>query len=101
LKASFISHQELQGALLELLTFLATSARGAVDEPKLYGPLRLIETAQRVINLMDRLNLSDDELNAIADRFIDEAMSISIDEARCVAFTDEMAVLFARRLRDV
>jgi hypothetical protein len=54
-----------------------------------------------VINLMDRLNLSDDELNAIADRFIDEAMSISIDEARCVAFTDEMAVLFARRLRDV
>jgi hypothetical protein len=95
-----VNPQELQEAFLELLTYLATSARGAVDEPKLYGPLRLIEAVQRTIYLMDRFDLSDDDLNGIAERFIDEAMVISTDEAQCATFTDEMALLFARKLRD-
>ena len=50
---------------------------------------------------MDRFELSDDDLNAIADRFVDQAMVISADEVQCAAFSDEMALLFARKLRDV
>jgi len=100
LKASIIDPQELHDVFLELLTYFATSARGAIDEPKLYGPLRLMEAAQRTIYFMDRFELSDDDLNTIADRFIDQAIVISADEAQCATFSDEMALLFARKLRD-
>jgi hypothetical protein len=92
--------KELRAAFLELLTYLATSARGTVYEPKLYGPLRLMEAAQRVIELMNRLGLGDDELNAMADRVVAEAMAISTDDKHCSAFTDEASVTFARKLRD-
>ena len=37
--------------LFELATFLATSARGCVDEPHLYGPFRLLDTLSRLLDL--------------------------------------------------
>jgi hypothetical protein len=96
----FISSRELRGAMLELLTFLGSSARGAIVEPKLYGPFRLIEAIQRVINIMHRLGISDADLNDLADRFINEAMQISIDEAYCAKFADDITAIFATKLRD-
>jgi hypothetical protein len=95
-----IDPHDLRIAMLELLTYLGSSARGSIDEPRLYGPLRLIEAAQRVINIMDRLGVSDTELDSLADRFIDEAMQISIDETHCTKFADEITELFAVKLRD-
>ncbi len=37
--------------LLELVAFLATSARGCVDEPPSYGPFRLIDALSRLTDL--------------------------------------------------
>jgi hypothetical protein len=37
--------------LLELVAFLATSARGCIDEPPLYGPFRLIDALSRLVDL--------------------------------------------------
>lgn len=37
--------------LFEILIFLATSARGCVDEPPLYGPFRLIDALSKLIDL--------------------------------------------------
>lgn len=91
---------ELRTACLELLTYLATSARGVIYEPRLYGPLRLMEAANRLIHLMQRLGVSDPELDALAERITAEAMLVSTDEARCVDFTDEASLTLARKLRD-
>lgn len=38
----------------KLLAFLITSARGCVDEPVLYGPLRLVDAAARLIDIMEK-----------------------------------------------
>jgi len=35
----------------ELLCFILTSARGCIDEPPIYGPLRLLETFSKLIDL--------------------------------------------------
>ena len=37
----------------ELITYLATSAKGCLDEPKSYGIIRLIETLNRLLSLPD------------------------------------------------
>lgn len=45
--------------MFELLVYMTTSAAGLRGEPKIYGPLRLIEASQRLAELM----LSEDEDN--------------------------------------
>ncbi|WP_272914414.1 DUF6092 family protein [Candidatus Methanodesulfokora washburnensis] len=40
-----------------MLSFLVSSARGCVDEPALYGSLRLIDAAARLINIMQEEGL--------------------------------------------
>lgn len=37
--------------LFGLALFLLTSARGCVDEPLMYGPLRLLDAISRLVNL--------------------------------------------------
>lgn len=46
--------------MFELLVYMITSASGLKGEPKIYGPLRLIEASQRLAELM----LGEDEGDA-------------------------------------
>ncbi len=39
-------------ASLELLIYMITSAAGLANEPRIYGPLRLIEASQRLCQLL-------------------------------------------------
>lgn len=39
--------------IYELFCFILTSARGCVDEPPIYGPLRLLETYSRLVESLD------------------------------------------------
>ncbi len=43
----------LKNKHFQLLSFLITSASGCVNEPQLYGPLRLLDAALRVIEIME------------------------------------------------
>lgn len=38
--------------LLELICFTIISARNLVEEPKLYGPLRMIDVAGRILDML-------------------------------------------------
>lgn len=39
--------------IYELFCFILTSARGCVDEPPIYGPLRLLDTYSRLMDVLD------------------------------------------------
>ena len=84
---------------LELLCYLSSSAHGAVSSSKLYGPMRLMEAAERVIELMDVLGLADDELRALARDVVANAMLIGTDEVTCREFTDGATMSVARMLK--
>lgn len=101
MSVSALDSREQRLLFLELLTYLATSARGVIYEPRLYGPLRLMEAAQRLIRLMVHLGVADTELEAIAERIVVEAMAIATDDERCISLTDEATLLFARKLREI
>ena len=34
--------------IIKLFSYIATSARGSIDEPKIYGPLRLVEIMSKL-----------------------------------------------------
>lgn len=66
--------------VFELLVYMTTSAAGLKGEPKIYGPLRLIESAQRLVKLM----LQEDPDN----EHLKELVSI-IENGKRKSMTDE------------
>ena len=60
----------LRFEMLALLSYLAVSARGCVDEPPLYGPFRLVDAMSRLIQVLDAAGVSGagwTELQAYVD----------------------------------
>ena len=51
----------------KLLSFLISSARGCVYEPQLYGPLRLVNAAVRLIDVMETEGKVNDDLRRLRD----------------------------------
>ncbi|KXA99376.1 hypothetical protein AKJ40_03315 [candidate division MSBL1 archaeon SCGC-AAA259M10] len=56
----------------DLICYIATSARGCVEEPKIYGSFRLIETMERVINILEEEGYADDFYLNLRDKINDE-----------------------------
>jgi hypothetical protein len=59
------STEEVRDELLLLIGFLLTSAHGLFDEPKSYGPARLLETAGRLLDMMEEQGMLDDSLREV------------------------------------
>lgn len=57
--------ENLKNEVLYLISYIVTSARGCVDEPKLYGPYRLLDTTVRIINLLKKYGITGKELDNI------------------------------------
>ena len=87
--------------LFELATFLATSARGCVDEPPLYGPLRLIDGISRLAELPKYAScLSRDSFLEEVKKKIDENRGLVMyDQERFVRFLDGLVIDFAQEVK--
>ncbi|MEM0475089.1 MAG: DUF6092 family protein [Zestosphaera sp.] len=74
----------------KLLAFLITSARGCVDEPRLYGPLRLIDAASKLINIMRLEGKTTKELDKIQEIIEEKKDLVMHDEEAFIKFLDEL-----------
>jgi hypothetical protein len=72
--------KQLNREFMELIGYLITSARGLIDEPKSYGPFRLIEGVSRLCE-----TLLEEEGT---DRQFLEELKQAIDESKFVLMTD-------------
>ncbi|MET1102233.1 MAG: DUF6092 family protein [Pyrodictiaceae archaeon] len=75
----------------KLLSFLITSARGCVDEPQLYGPLRLIDAAARLIDIMESEGLATPELLEIRRKIREGMNLVMFDEEGFIRLLDELS----------
>jgi hypothetical protein len=72
------------------------SARGCVDEPHLYGPLRLIDAASRLIDIMRREGRSSEVLDRV-QRMIEEGKHLVMyDEEAFVRLLDQLVAELVR-----
>ena len=75
----------------EHATYLVASARDCLDEPLIYGPLRLVEGVSRLIEA-----LPDDEFLQEQKRVIDaEKWAVMGDRDQFAAWLDELLRQFA------
>ena len=70
----------LRRGLFGLVGYMLTSARGLVDEPKLYGPFRLIDGVSRLCDLL----IDEDEENSEFYR----SLKSKIDEKKYSVISD-------------
>ena len=89
---------ELKGDFFNLLAFLVTSARGCVDEPKLYGPFRLIDGAGRLIGILEEAHMADEFLMKVR-REIDEGKCLMDDKGKFIQFLDDLTLDFVDKLK--
>lgn len=70
----------LEDENFQLLAFLLASARGCLNEPPIYGSLRLIDAAEKTINIIIRKFGDMEEIHEIRKK---------IEKARSLVLLDE------------
>ena len=86
--------------LIETIAYLISSANILPNEPVIYGPMRLLEGAKRIIEFLEEEGTADKELLKIKEK-IDEAISkVLTDEEGFKAGINEVIKLMANYLRN-
>jgi hypothetical protein len=87
--------------LLELAAFLATSARGCIDEPPVYGPFRLIDALSRLIDLPRYATClkDDDFLRKIKAEIDEKKFSVMSDTEEFQNMLESVVLQVTRHLR--
>lgn len=98
--SSHVDRELVRARLVEILAYLASAARGNVDEAAGYGPYRLMEGILRVIRILRDFGFVDDELNDIADDLTTNAMKIIGDKERARETADRILRVASERLSD-
>jgi nitroreductase len=93
-----VDPEHVRDAFLELMLYLAAAARGNVDEQVGYGPLRLLEGAQRAVRSLERFGLADADLQAFQERVTAEGMKVTKDPDHARVVADDLLALLSRRL---
>lgn len=96
--------QEKQSAeqyLFGLAMYMLTSARGLVDEPTMYGPLRLVESISRLIELPEYASCikQDSFLSAMKRKVDKNKFEVMASEEKFVNFLDELIREFAAEMK--
>ncbi|MBA7567149.1 hypothetical protein ES708_08849 [subsurface metagenome] len=85
--------------LIKLFCYMIISARGCVEEPKLYGPFRLIDSVGRIITLLDNEGLADDFLKKEKAKIEESKHLVMQDEKVFTKFLDELVIDFTSKLK--
>lgn len=84
---------KLNQEIFDYTLFLLTAARGVVDEPHIYGSLRLVDAARRIIEIYFNTSKTEDEFLKQLKKMIDEREYIVMEsEEKFTQFIDELIV---------
>ena len=78
---------------------MLSSARGLMDEPREYGPFRLVDTAERLISILEKYGFADEFLQKQRLKIEEGKYSVMEGEDKFRKFLDELMVEFAKELK--
>jgi hypothetical protein len=88
-----------KGDFYRLISFLLTSARGCVDEPKMYGPFRLLDASRRLIDVLEARGLADGFLREIRIKMDETEGLIDLkDEKRFIESLDDLILALVKEV---
>lgn len=93
-----ISDEEFKYEIIKLIAYMISSARGLILEPKLYGPLRLIDSVSRLIEMLNKKKLVTRELLELKKKIDSKKMVLMSDKEKFVELLDELVSDVTRTL---
>jgi len=95
-----VNSDQVESGVISLICFLAVGARGLVDEPKIYGPMRLMEATQRLIELAEDCGIHHELLAEVAQRIeVCPLDALPEGEEEFIKFMDDLVALLATWVR--
>lgn len=85
---------------LDLTGFLVVSARGLLDEPSTYGPLRLVDAASRFVELLDSHGLACEALSQLQEMIERGKESCMGQPEDYIAFLDSLVLHVVTAIQD-
>lgn len=77
--------------IIKLFAYMVTSARGCIDEPKIYGPFRLIDSMSKLYSMLKENNLiKGEEIAKIIEKIEGKKYSCMTDEKEFVKMLDDI-----------
>jgi len=77
--------------VLKLIAFMAASARGLFNEPRLYGHYRMTDAIVKMVDMLKKNHLIDsEEINRIVDKIHSAEHAAKKDEVKFKSLLDEM-----------
>jgi len=77
-----------------LLIYMITSASGCVNEPKLYGSMRLADAASKLIVLLNKYDVPlNDKLNQVEERIGQDKLLCMDDEKGFVKMLNDISLM--------
>jgi len=98
-KSSTGMEDELKSDFFNLLAFLVTSARNCIEEPKLYGPFRLVDGASRLIAILEEAHMADEFFVQVRKKIEDGKYSVMDDKDKFIKLLDDLTLDFADKLK--
>jgi len=94
-----MNNEEMQNELFNLITYMITSARGLSDEPADYGTFRLLDSAGRLLAIMESNQLLDPFLASLKQT-VDEEREGNMDSERQQERLDQLILKLAEELQN-
>jgi hypothetical protein len=92
--------EKTKDALFELATYLVGSARDCLEEPAIYGPLRMIVGVQKIIEIgRSEPSLRDEFLESKYEALGGEVLAVMSDRASFSNALDELLLAFADEMK--
>ncbi len=91
--------EELNNEFFALLAFLVVSARNCVEEPKLYGPLRLIDGASRLIEILEKAGIEDPFFQEVKEKIDQNKYTVMSNRNQFVQFLDDLTKDFSKEMK--
>lgn len=92
--------RKLDYDVFDLATYLVASARDCVDEPLIYGPLRMLEGVNRMIQMGEGdPRFRDDFLSKMRARVSTDILKVMSDREKFKKALDDLLLEFADELK--
>ena len=85
----------------QLLCYMGSSARGLLDEPVSYGPLRLIDGVSRLIGILEEEGKIDEELSRIKGLIDQGKFLVMTDQDQFKNLLDEVVIALVDWLNSI
>jgi len=93
-------NSQLEEEFFELVCYMVTSARNLISETRLYGPLRLVESVSRLIDIIQGLGLESPRFQAIQRQIEEGKNTVMESEEKFTAFLENLVMALVSMMEE-